>query len=64
MGADGYSQQEAAIACGCSVGTIKSRVSRARATLDLLLNRPQDQAAARPDRGMAKGGAGRSAETR
>jgi RNA polymerase sigma-70 factor (ECF subfamily) len=64
MGADGYSQQEAAIACGCSVGTNKSRVSRARATLDLLLNGPQDQAAARPDRGMAKGGAGRSAETR
>lgn len=40
MGADGYSQQEAATACGCSVGTIKSRVSRARATLILLLNAP------------------------
>lgn len=33
MGASGYSQQEAASACGCSVGTIKSRVSRARAAL-------------------------------
>lgn len=37
MGADGYSQQEAATACGCSLGTIKSRVSRARAALGHLL---------------------------
>ena len=41
MGADGFSQQEAAEACGCSVGTIKSRVSRARATLTVLLNEPE-----------------------
>lgn len=34
MGAFGYSQLEAAEACGCSVGTIKSRVSRGRATLN------------------------------
>lgn len=33
MGAYGYSQREAADACKCSVGTIKSRVSRGRATL-------------------------------
>lgn len=33
MGAFGYSQLEAAEACGCTVGTIKSRVSRGRATL-------------------------------
>ncbi|MFO8127056.1 sigma-70 family RNA polymerase sigma factor [Yoonia sp.] len=33
MGALGFSQLEAAQACGCSVGTIKSRVSRGRATL-------------------------------
>ena len=43
MGADGYSQQEAATACGCSVGTIKSRVSRARATLAMLLNEPDER---------------------
>ena len=43
MGADGYSQQEAATACGCSVGTIKSRVSRARATLTVLLNEPDER---------------------
>lgn len=33
MGAYGYSQLEAAEACGCTVGTIKSRVSRGRAAL-------------------------------
>lgn len=40
MGADGYSQQEAADICQCSLGTIKSRVSRARASLVLMLNDP------------------------
>ena len=34
MGAYGFSQLEAADACGCTIGTIKSRVSRGRATLD------------------------------
>ena len=33
MGAYGFSQQEAANACGCSLGTIKSRVSRGRSRL-------------------------------
>lgn len=33
MGAYGFSQLEAAEACGCTVGTIKSRVSRSRAIL-------------------------------
>lgn len=33
MGAYGFSQLEAAEACGCTIGTIKSRVSRARTTL-------------------------------
>jgi RNA polymerase sigma-70 factor, ECF subfamily len=33
IGVYGYSQQDAAEHCGCSVGTIKSRVSRGRATL-------------------------------
>ena len=37
MGAYGYSQLEAAAACGCTVGTIKSRVSRSRATLNRVL---------------------------
>lgn len=38
MGAYGFSQLEAAAACGCTVGTIKSRVSRARNTLCSLLD--------------------------
>lgn len=37
MGAYGYSQLEAADACGCTVGTIKSRVSRGRTSLDRVL---------------------------
>ena len=41
VGADGYSQLEAAKVCGCSVGTIKSRVSRARAALTALLDKPE-----------------------
>lgn len=38
MGAYGYSQLEAANACHCTIGTIKSRVSRGRATLNLALS--------------------------
>lgn len=38
MGVYGYSQLEVADACGCSVGTVKSRVSRGRATLALVLD--------------------------
>ncbi len=37
IGAYGYSQLEAADAHGCTVGTIKSRVSRGRASLDRML---------------------------
>ena len=37
MGAYGFSQLEAANACGCTVGTIKSRVSRGRATLERII---------------------------
>ncbi len=42
MGAYGFSQLEAAAACGCTVGTIKSRVSRARTTLCTLLDHKMD----------------------
>ena len=38
MGGFGFSQIEAAAACGCSVGTIKSRVSRGRTTLIRAIN--------------------------
>ncbi|QFT78898.1 sigma-70 family RNA polymerase sigma factor [Erythrobacter sp. THAF29] len=37
VGAGGFSYEEAANICGCAVGTIKSRVGRARATLSSML---------------------------
>lgn len=37
VGAGGFSYEEAASICGCAVGTIKSRVGRARATLTSML---------------------------
>ncbi|MEL1249261.1 sigma-70 family RNA polymerase sigma factor [Aurantiacibacter gilvus] len=37
VGAGGFSYEEAATICGCAVGTIKSRVGRARATLTSML---------------------------
>jgi RNA polymerase sigma-70 factor (ECF subfamily) len=37
VGAEGVSYEEAALICGCKVGTIKSRVNRARARLAELL---------------------------
>lgn len=41
----GFSQLEVADACGCTIGTIKSRVSRARSTLNSAFNRsPADRA--------------------
>lgn len=38
IGAEGFSYDDAAIMCGCAVGTIKSRVNRARAKLTELLS--------------------------
>lgn len=37
VGASGFSYEEAAEICGCAVGTIKSRVSRARTRLQAIL---------------------------
>lgn len=37
VGAGGFSYEEAAEICGCAVGTIKSRVGRARATLNAMI---------------------------
>jgi RNA polymerase sigma-70 factor (ECF subfamily) len=37
VGASGFSYEEAAAICGCAVGTIKSRVNRARTKLSELL---------------------------
>lgn len=38
VGASGFSYEEAAEICGCAIGTIKSRVSRARNNLQELLD--------------------------
>lgn len=38
IGASGFSYEEAAEICGCAVGTIKSRVSRARTRLQEILH--------------------------
>ena len=37
VGASGFSYEDAAAICGCAVGTIKSRVNRARSKLSALL---------------------------
>ena len=42
VGASGLSYEEAAKICGCAVGTMKSRVNRARARLSELLKEPVD----------------------
>ena len=44
VGASGFSYEEAAEICGCAVGTIKSRVNRARTRLSHLLSidNPED----------------------
>ena len=37
VGAGGFAYEEAAEICGCAVGTVKSRVSRARRALQAIL---------------------------
>jgi RNA polymerase sigma-70 factor (ECF subfamily) len=39
VGAGGFAYEEAAEICGCAVGTVKSRVSRARRALQAVLER-------------------------
>lgn len=43
IGASGFSYEDAAEICGCAVGTIKSRVSRARTRLQELLDVPPEK---------------------
>lgn len=43
VGASGFSYEEAAETCGVAVGTIKSRVNRARARLMVLLDLDEDE---------------------
>jgi len=42
VGAGGLSYEEAALVCGCAVGTIKSRVSRGRKALEQLMEDPEN----------------------
>jgi RNA polymerase sigma-70 factor (ECF subfamily) len=55
VGAGGFAYEEAAEICGCAVGTVKSRVSRARRALQTIL----EQGTYRRD-GAAAGDAMRS----
>jgi RNA polymerase sigma-70 factor, ECF subfamily len=50
VGASGFSYEEAARICGCAVGTIKSRVNRARVRLAELLHMGDPGEDLRPDR--------------
>jgi RNA polymerase sigma-70 factor (ECF subfamily) len=43
VGAGGFSYEEAAKLCGCPVGTIKSRVARARTEMDAMMNERESQ---------------------
>lgn len=43
VGASGFSYEEAAEVCDCAVGTIKSRVNRARVKLSEMLNDSEDE---------------------
>ena len=53
VGAEGFSYEDAANISGCAVGTVKSRVNRARSRLNELMNSPPAEqsgaAAAAPD---------------
>jgi RNA polymerase sigma-70 factor (ECF subfamily) len=49
VGAGGFSYEEAAEICGCAVGTIKSRVGRARAALSAMIESGQLGAQQRPE---------------
>jgi len=42
VGAEGFSYEDAAAISGCAVGTVKSRVNRARARLNELMTAPPD----------------------
>ncbi|MFM9863801.1 MAG: sigma-70 family RNA polymerase sigma factor [Micropepsaceae bacterium] len=53
VGAGGFSYDEAASICGCALGTIKSRLARARGMLQDLLDKPATQLGKREDRGDA-----------
>jgi RNA polymerase sigma-70 factor, ECF subfamily len=48
VGADGFSYEQAAAVCGAPIGTVKSRVSRARRELGKLMSAEDDNRVTRP----------------
>ncbi|MFC0244078.1 RNA polymerase sigma factor [Falsochrobactrum ovis] len=54
IGASGFAYEEAAEICGCAVGTIKSRVSRARSRLQEILQVKGDATDYGPDASSSK----------
>jgi len=50
VGANGLSYEEAAVVIGCAVGTVRSRLSRARSELQTLLERQDDRMSTRGKR--------------
>jgi RNA polymerase sigma-70 factor, ECF subfamily len=53
VGAGGFSYEEASSVCGCALGTVKSRLARARSALQDLLDKPTAGLGRREDRGPA-----------
>ena len=51
VGAEGFSYEDAAGICGCAVGTVKSRVNRARTKLAQLMSRDPAEGACGDDTG-------------
>jgi len=51
VGANGLSYEEAAVVIGCAVGTVRSRLSRARSELQALLERQEARTTTRGKRG-------------
>ena len=49
VGAGGFAYEEAAEICNCAVGTVKSRVNRARTRLNEMMSAPGEPASATPD---------------
>lgn len=62
VGAEGFSYEEAAEICGCAVGTIKSRVNRARTRLIELLGEDERPKPHRAERHRGGNSADKSAE--